>query len=131
MSDIIGNVNSVRIIDALAKGPISVNDIVRITGIEQTNVSHNLRFLLDRKLVGCRIMGRRHEYYIKNEIKQVLLKLVVDIRKNEELLSKGGLIAFLVYAILKYPLTGQLPAYSSIFIANHILTSLKSMYFAV
>lgn len=127
ISDIIGSRSRFRILSAMAHGPLSVTEIVRVTEIEQTNVSHNLKVLLGMKLVGQRIEGKRHEYFIKNEIRPAIMKLISDIKKNEGLLRKGGILAIVAYMLFGYQLTGRVPLYAAYLAASHLVGAVRQI----
>ena len=64
-----------RILSALAISQMCVTDISRVLGINQTTVSHQLRFLKDAGMVKTDRHGKIIFYELKNEIvNDVLLK---------------------------------------------------------
>lgn len=64
-----------RILSALAISQMCVTDISRVLGINQTTVSHQLRFLKDADMVKTDRHGKIIFYELKNEIvNDVLLK---------------------------------------------------------
>ncbi len=65
----------VRILSALAITEMCVTDISRVLEINQTTVSHQLRFLKDAGIVQTLRMGKVIFYSLKNEtVNDVLLK---------------------------------------------------------
>lgn len=48
---VLGNSNRLRIVSILARGPLNVSEIAEALGLEQSNVSHHLRRLLDTGVV--------------------------------------------------------------------------------
>jgi ArsR family transcriptional regulator len=48
---VLGNTNRLRIVSILARGPLNVSEIAEALGLEQSNVSHHLRRLLDTGVV--------------------------------------------------------------------------------
>lgn len=55
-----------RILSLLSVGELCVNDISFVLGLNQSTVSHQLRNLKDKNLVGSRKDGKRTFYYISN-----------------------------------------------------------------
>ncbi len=106
--EIIGNKSKIKILDALLSGPLSVNKIVNATNMEQTNVSHTLKYLRTVNVVNRRVIGRNHEYFVSEEIRPFLKKIFSDIKKNEDLLKKAGLIAAMVILTLKFVPNGDI-----------------------
>lgn len=65
----------VRILSALAISELCVTDISRILQLNQTTVSHQLRFLKNLGVVTCKRMGKIIFYNLANEsVNDVLLK---------------------------------------------------------
>ena len=65
----------VRILSALAITELCVTDISRVLDINQTTVSHQLRYLKNLGIVTCNRLGKVIFYSLKNEIvNDVLLK---------------------------------------------------------
>lgn len=65
----------VRILSALAISELCVTDISRVLDINQTTVSHQLRYLKNLGIVSCSRLGKVIFYSLKNEIvNDVLLK---------------------------------------------------------
>lgn len=64
-----------RILSALAISELCVTDISRVLDINQTTVSHQLRYLKNLGIVTCSRLGKVIFYSLKNEIvNDVLLK---------------------------------------------------------
>ena len=67
----------VRILSALAISELCVTDISRVLDINQTTVSHQLRYLKNLGIVTCSRLGKVIFYSLKNElVNDVLLKVV-------------------------------------------------------
>lgn len=65
----------VRILSALAISELCVTDISRVLDINQTTVSHQLRYLKNLGIVTCSRLGKVIFYSLKNEVvNDVLLK---------------------------------------------------------
>ncbi len=64
-----------RILSALAISEMCVTDISRVLGINQTTVSHQLRFLKDAGIVRCERHGKIIFYMPSGEtVNEILLK---------------------------------------------------------
>ncbi len=64
-----------RLLSALAISEMCVTDLSRVLGINQTTVSHQLRFLKDAGMVQTQRQGKIIFYMLKNDIvNDVLLK---------------------------------------------------------
>lgn len=100
-SNTFGTKSRVMLLDALRKSPLSVKQIVKQTSIEQTNVSHNLRFFLDSGIVEMKVVGREHVYYIKKEFKPVVEGVVSSIIAHEALIKKGIVMTALFLLLIK------------------------------
>ncbi len=107
-SDAIGNKTRFKILGAIVDRPLSVSKIVKSTRLEQTNVSHNLRYLLDYNFVGKRTIGREHEYFINKEVKPLVKDLMSNLKKHESILKKSGMMTISLMLFLKYQNTESL-----------------------
>lgn len=64
-----------KILSALAISEMCVTDISRVLELNQTTVSHQLRFLKDTGLVTCERHGKIIFYFLRSElVNDVLLK---------------------------------------------------------
>ena len=104
----------------MAIGLLSVGRISDLTRIEQTNISHNLNLLMNLRIVERHVKGRVHEYSIREEARPLLMKLINEIRKNEDMLRKGGILLIIGYVILRVQITGGIPIISPYIISNMI-----------
>ena len=118
--DIIGNKTRADILHAISNGPLSVGRISELTRIEQTNISHNLNLLMSLRIVERKVKGRVHEYAIREEARPLLMKLINEIRKNEDMLRKGGILLIVGYIIFRVQITGEIPIVSPYLISNMI-----------
>ncbi len=118
--DVIGNKTRADILHAISNGPLSVGRISDLTRIEQTNISHNLNLLMNLRIVERHVKGRVHEYSIREEARPLLMKLINEIRKNEDMLRKGGILLIIGYVILRVQITGGIPIISPYIISNMI-----------
>ncbi len=65
----------VKILSALAISPLCVTDLSRILDINQTTVSHQLRFLKSAGIVHCQRQGKIVFYSLTNDtVTDVILK---------------------------------------------------------
>lgn len=108
-SDTFGNRSRFKILGVLAKGPQSVTGITKLTGIEQTTISHNLRFLSKSKIVECTVYGRHHIYHINEGFAGFVDGILKDAKRHEKGLKKGGILAILVLLAFRPLLTQELP----------------------
>jgi DNA-binding transcriptional ArsR family regulator len=67
------------ILDSLRGGPLSVSEIVSVTGLSQSNVSNHLACLRDCGLVLFEQQGRYVRYKIADERAQQLLSLADEL----------------------------------------------------
>ncbi|MCL5786775.1 MAG: metalloregulator ArsR/SmtB family transcription factor [Candidatus Marsarchaeota archaeon] len=75
----IGDYSRFSILDALEKKDLNVSEIVAITGIEQSNVSHHLHCLLNCGFVKVRKDGKERIYSINTEVKQTVRSIIKHI----------------------------------------------------
>lgn len=108
--EIIGNKSKIKVLNAILEGPLSVNKIVNLTKIEQTNVSHTLGSLRAMNVVNQRVVGRNHEYFINEDVLPFLKKILGDIKKNEELLKKTGLLVTFAFITFRLISSGEVSA---------------------
>ncbi|MDD5133543.1 MAG: metalloregulator ArsR/SmtB family transcription factor [Candidatus Nanoarchaeia archaeon] len=77
------NKTKLNIILFLKEGPLSVNDIVKKTGMEQSKVSHNLTRLTKCKILTVEQKGKQRIYSLNKKTVVPLLNLVKNhIRQN-------------------------------------------------
>ncbi len=127
-SDTFGNKSKFKILEALSNRSSSVTNISKVTGLEQTNVSHNLRSLSDYKIVFQKTKGRSHIYYLNGEFADFVESVVKNAKKHEKTLKRTGILAFALFLVAKPILTheiGLLTSESSI----NLLTYFKLMAF--
>jgi ArsR family transcriptional regulator len=67
-----------RILLALLEGELCVSDLVCATSVSQSAVSHQLRFLRDRRLVKVRRDGQRMLYSLADDHVRSLIELALD-----------------------------------------------------
>lgn len=107
ISKFLGNKSRFKILNAIASKPLSVNEIAEVTKIEQTNVSHNLKYMKKYKLVTQRTIGKKHIYSLRKSVSSPIKKLLKVVKKQEEMLKKGGIIAACAIVIAKVVFTGN------------------------
>ncbi len=81
-----GNRTRMEIIHLLKKGPLTVTEIYERLGLEQSRVSHNLRFLEKTGVVIAWKFGNWRKYSLNKEIVSPLMHLVEhhvhNLKKN-------------------------------------------------
>ena len=70
------NKTRMRIIEALSLGPKSVNEICKITGEEQSKVSHNLKKLTECNFLEVKRQGKKRIYELNKDTIIPILQLV-------------------------------------------------------
>ena len=65
-----------KIIEALSKGPKSVTEICKITGEEQSKVSHNLKKLTECNFIDVKKQGKKRIYSLNQDTITPILDLV-------------------------------------------------------
>ena len=70
------NQTRMKIITALSNGPLTVNEIVKVTGEEQSNISHNLKMLRNCSIVHSQRKGKTNLYSLNKETVVPILNLV-------------------------------------------------------
>ncbi|MBW2974816.1 metalloregulator ArsR/SmtB family transcription factor [Candidatus Woesearchaeota archaeon] len=70
------NKTRMRIIEALTSGKKSVNELCRITGEEQSKVSHNLKKLTECRFLDFKREGKKRIYSLNQDTIIPILKLV-------------------------------------------------------
>jgi len=72
----IANKTRLSLIYALRDGPKSVGQLVAVTGLEQSLISHNLRVLRDCRVVEVEVKGKQRVYSLNRETIVPLFELV-------------------------------------------------------
>lgn len=75
----------VQILSCLLEGPLSVSDLTRALGMEQSAISHQLRVLRDHALVKAERVGRQRLYAFYDEH---VVALFEDALRHDE--RRGG-----------------------------------------
>lgn len=71
----LANLNRQRIIGLLLEGEKNVGDIQRLLGLEQSAISHSLRYLAFCGFVKSRKVGRNRVYYVSNESLREVIRI--------------------------------------------------------
>lgn len=80
----IGNTSRYRIVEALFKGPKTVNELVKTVKLSQPAVSQHLRTLKESSIVVDERKGQEVFYSLNTEYVLVLLKnLTAEVSKNK------------------------------------------------
>ncbi|MCL5008341.1 MAG: ArsR family transcriptional regulator [Candidatus Marsarchaeota archaeon] len=111
-SDAFGSKSRFKILDVLASRQYSVNDIARISGLSQTNVSHNLRLLSDYKIVNQKVIGKSHIYYINDNLEGFVVSVLKNAKKHEKALKTTAILAFAVVLATKPLLTHEVGTFT-------------------
>lgn len=93
-----GDPTRLRIIEALKNGPLTVSEIVTLTGCSQSNVSNHLGCLRDCGLVIAQRDGRYVSYHISDDRVGDLLALAESLLAD---VARG------VYECTRYNITGS------------------------
>jgi DNA-binding transcriptional ArsR family regulator len=80
----LGDYSRFSILSALAKHDLNVSEIVEITGIEQSNVSHHMQCLLNCGFVNVKKEGTKHVYRINKDVKQTVNSIVDHIESYKK-----------------------------------------------
>ncbi|MCL4379190.1 MAG: metalloregulator ArsR/SmtB family transcription factor [Candidatus Marsarchaeota archaeon] len=75
----IGDYSRFGILNSLAKRDLNVSEIVAMTGIEQSNVSHHMHCLLNCGFVNVRKDGKERIYAINPEVRQTVNSIISHI----------------------------------------------------
>ncbi|WP_137390350.1 ArsR/SmtB family transcription factor [Rhodoligotrophos defluvii] len=75
----LGDLSRLSILDALRAGPLSVGEIVAMTGLSQSNASNHLRCLSECGLVAGEQRGRFVHYSLSDSRLEALLSLADEL----------------------------------------------------
>ncbi len=78
----LANRTRLAILTSLREGKKSVNEIVRVTGYEQSLISHNLKLLKDCRFVKMSVSGKQRIYSLNKETIIPLFELVEQHKKS-------------------------------------------------
>ncbi|MCW1294192.1 MAG: metalloregulator ArsR/SmtB family transcription factor [Candidatus Parvarchaeota archaeon] len=67
---------------------LCAGELQKILGIEQTNLSHNLRCLLNCKFINVRKEGRKRIYSITPDVRQIVDEILKHIKDYEAYLER-------------------------------------------
>lgn len=74
----LGNATRLHIINALRKKSMNVSELIQVTGLEQTCVSHCLRILVQNGFVTWEADGRCRVYALNKKAIEPLMSLIDD-----------------------------------------------------
>jgi len=80
--DIFASKSRLAIIKAIWNKPKSVQEICEQTGLEQSNVSHQLKLLLRCHVVKARRIGRNKIYGLENSIRPIIKAADNHLKKH-------------------------------------------------
>lgn len=75
----LANKTRAEIIEALLTGQLSVSELCKKTGEEQSKISHNLRILRECRIVSAKKKGKERIYALN---KKTIIPLMVLVRKH-------------------------------------------------
>ena len=82
---VLSNTNRMHIIKALRKGDQNVSQIIELTNLEQTCVSHCLKLMEENSFVSSRREGKFKIYALNKETIEPLLKLIdKHVKKHQK-----------------------------------------------
>ncbi|MDE1855299.1 MAG: winged helix-turn-helix transcriptional regulator [Candidatus Micrarchaeota archaeon] len=89
----LGNDYRYRILTLLMKKPMSVNALAEKLGIEQSNLSHHLKCLLDCRFVEADVKGRTRIYRLSPATKELVGSTKKYINYYGGYLKKCGMLS--------------------------------------
>ncbi len=90
--DAFANQNRFRILVALRDKEMCAGELQKELNIEQTNLSHDLRCLLNCRFVNVRKDGRKRIYSINDETKDLVDEVTRHVKRYEKYLRKCGIL---------------------------------------
>ncbi len=88
----LSNKSRFNILKELKKGEKCAGDLQKKLNIEQTNLSHNLKCLLNCKFIEVKKIGRKRVYKINPETEELVIEISKHIKKYEDYLKKCGVL---------------------------------------
>lgn len=89
----LGDEQRLRVLNALLKRPMSVNELSSTLDIEQSNLSHHLKCLLDCRFVAVDVKGRVRTYRLSIETRGLIKSIKKYISYYGGYLKRCGVIA--------------------------------------
>jgi DNA-binding transcriptional ArsR family regulator len=86
---LLGDPTRTRILQALAIEELCVSDLAGLLQLTQSTVSHQLRLLRDRRLVGVRRDGRRTYYRLEDEHIRTLVDMGMSHAAENGIRARG------------------------------------------
>ncbi|MGC8533536.1 MAG: ArsR/SmtB family transcription factor [Candidatus Parvarchaeum sp.] len=90
--DAFANKNRFDILMQLKNKEMCAGDLQKILGLEQTNLSHNLKCLMNCKFISVRKEGRKRIYRINNETKELVDDISKHVKNYETYLKRCGIL---------------------------------------
>jgi DNA-binding transcriptional ArsR family regulator len=81
---LLGDATRTRLLHALSLEELCVSDLAGLLGLSQSAVSHQLRLLRDRRLVGTRREGKRSYYRLLDEHIRTLVDMGLSHAAEDE-----------------------------------------------
>lgn len=76
----------IKLILLLSIKELCVNDICNVLNMNQTTISHQLKYLKDKKILNCYRDGKLIKYYIKSSVINEILSSGVNFVINENII---------------------------------------------
>ncbi|MEM0144074.1 MAG: metalloregulator ArsR/SmtB family transcription factor [Candidatus Parvarchaeum sp.] len=90
--DAFANKNRFRILKELEKGEMCAGDLQEKLKMKQTNLSHDLKCLLNCRFINVKKDGRKRIYTINPDTKELVNEVSRHIKKYEDYLKKCGIL---------------------------------------
>ncbi|MGF3521592.1 MAG: ArsR/SmtB family transcription factor [Candidatus Bathyarchaeia archaeon] len=84
----LSNPTRLAALEQLMNKPMSVNELAKTLGQEQSMISHNLKPLIECNFIFGKKQGKRHVYYVNQETVNMLFKAVEN--HAEKFCPTGG-----------------------------------------
>jgi DNA-binding transcriptional ArsR family regulator len=88
-----GNKHRLRVLNALLKRPMTVSELSSALKIEQSNLSHHLKCLLDCRFVAVETKGRIRTYRLSPETRDLVKSMRKYIGYYGSYLKKCGVLS--------------------------------------
>ncbi|MEM0149255.1 MAG: metalloregulator ArsR/SmtB family transcription factor [Candidatus Micrarchaeaceae archaeon] len=80
----LGDYSRFTILSALAEREMNVSEIVDVTGIKQSNVSHHMTCLMNCGFVNVRKEGKMHVYSLNKNVKPMVESMLAHIKNYKK-----------------------------------------------
>ncbi len=90
--DAFGNHNRFMVLNELMKGPECPSDLQKKLNIEQSNLSHDLKCLVNCRFVDIKRQGRKRVYSLTPETAEIINEINTHIEKYRNYLKKCNVL---------------------------------------